>query len=93
MNCCPFCRSLKIMAEVHGSRIAMVCQKCLARGPECDYKVGREDALLRWNDRRNFAKHSRVQCPSCGKIVSQSQCGLWPHRDERTGKRCAVKKD
>ena len=46
---CPWCRSNKIMAEGSDTRIAMVCQKCLCRGPEVPASEGRAGALRAWN--------------------------------------------
>jgi len=46
---CPFCRSDKIMVEGSETRIAAVCQKCLARGPEVEASKGRDKAIEAWN--------------------------------------------
>lgn len=46
---CPWCGDEKIMAEGTETRMAMVCQKCLARGPEVNVPEGRGAAVLEWN--------------------------------------------
>jgi hypothetical protein len=56
---CPWCQSEKIMAEGTDKRIAMVCQKCLARGPEVPVSMGREGALRAWNKHKTKFKPSR----------------------------------
>jgi hypothetical protein len=48
---CPWCGSDRIMAEGTLSRMAMVCQTCLARGPEVLVWLGRAAALKAWNKR------------------------------------------
>jgi hypothetical protein len=97
-NPCPWCKSVKIMAEVNGNCVVMVCQKCLARGPEIHRRpdvsstVARNIALSAWND-RNHGKFSRLKCPDCGRLISMSACGLrqhnrrpWPLRCPGSGK-------
>lgn len=50
---CPWCGSEKVMAEGSANRLAMVCQKCLARGPEFQKTDGENwaIALKLWNQR------------------------------------------
>lgn len=61
-NPCPWCHGEKIMAEGSDTRIAMVCQKCLARGPEVPVSEGREGALRAWNKSKAELK------PAAGRI-------------------------
>jgi hypothetical protein len=49
---CPFCGSSRIMAEGTLARMSMVCQDCLARGPEVASSFGRVAALTAWNHRK-----------------------------------------
>lgn len=49
---CPFCGSVRIMAEGTLNGVAMVCQDCLARGPEVASSFGRVAALTAWNRRK-----------------------------------------
>jgi len=37
------------MVEGSETRIAAVCQKCLARGPEVEASKGRDKAIEAWN--------------------------------------------
>jgi glutaredoxin len=52
---CPWCKSEKIMAEIYQGRGFMVCQKCLARGPEINidktksYKYNYSQIINSWN--------------------------------------------
>lgn len=84
---CPWCKSFKIMAEGTDRRIAMVCQGCLARGPEIDAALGRDVALREWNE-RSRGKFSIVYCPTCGVRTRVSGCGIWPHRDWKNSRPC-----
>lgn len=48
---CPFCGSAKIMAEGSDTRVAMVCQTCLARGPEVPLLQHCNGGREEWNAR------------------------------------------
>lgn len=55
MKSCPFCGGKKIMAEGKTEIIAMVCQQCLARGPELHSPyLEPKYAIASWNKRMNI---------------------------------------
>jgi hypothetical protein len=58
---CPFCRSDKIMCEGTLRRVAAVCQKCLARGPEVESRGAnpRDRAVEAWNTRTLYFVEER----------------------------------
>lgn len=87
ISLCPWCKSSKIMCEGNESRIAMVCQKCLARGPEVPVSAGRYLALKEWNSRKS-GKFSKVTCPVCKRLCAVAEFGLWPHRNYWDGGTC-----
>lgn len=82
---CPWCDSEKVMAEGTDKRMAMVCQKCLARGPEVNVTEGRDVAIREWNKalRRPHEK-TRYECERCGMTVALIYYGTngkyrWKH--------------
>lgn len=75
--CCPWCASDKIAAEGTTERISMVCQKCLARGPEVNAGEGRDAAIKAWNVRYGCQPNPPHRsegwvCARCGVTVSHA---------------------
>lgn len=68
---CPWCDSEKVMAEGTDTRVYLVCQKCLARGPEVTVAEGRDGAIREWNKAlRQPRKETRYVCERCGMTVA-----------------------
>ena len=68
---CPFCDSEKVMAEGSETVMAMVCQKCFARGPMGDVEAGRDAAIAEWNKAmRQPHQKTRYECERCGMTVT-----------------------
>jgi len=66
--------------------MAMVCQKCLARGPEVNVEEGRDAAIREWNKaiRQPTNPQQRFKCETCGLYVAHvwygtSQRFVWKH--------------
>lgn len=83
---CPFCNAEKIMAEGSETRMAMVCQKCLARGPEVNVGEGRDAAIHEWNKalRHPPTPRTKWKCERCGMTVAHVWYGtakrfVWKH--------------
>lgn len=83
---CPFCGSEKVMAEGSEKRMAMVCQKCLARGPEVNVSEGRDAAIHEWNKalRHPPTPRTKWKCERCGMTVAHVWYGtskrfVWKH--------------
>lgn len=90
MRSCPFCGSLKLLCEgVANKRAAVVCQKCLAKGPEVNEtgETTLKNAYMAWNGGIG-KKFSKVECPVCKRTKPVSSCGLWPHINKETGLHC-----
>lgn len=68
---CPWCDDEKIMAEGSETAMAMVCQKCFARGPMVNVESGRDAAIAEWNKAmRQPRQKTRYECERCGMTVS-----------------------
>jgi hypothetical protein len=83
---CPFCNAEKVMAEGSEKRMAMVCQKCLARGPEVNVEEGRDAAIHEWNKalRHPPTPATKWKCERCGMTVAHVWYGtakrfVWKH--------------
>lgn len=94
---CPFCNAEKVMAEGSETRMAMVCQKCLARGPEVNVEEGRDAAIQEWNKalRHPPTPRTKWKCDNCGMIASHvwyssSKRFVWKHIGTK-GRRTALK--
>jgi hypothetical protein len=76
---CPWCGSEYIFAEGTVKRMAMVCQKCLARGPEIRVEAGRDAAVREWNGRVPLPQYQTLArrwiCKTCGNTVAQATYG------------------
>lgn len=94
---CPWCGSEKVMAEGTDKRMAMVCQKCLARGPEVNVNEGRDWAIHRWNKaiRPPTTPKATFKCENCGLPaihIWYGTAGRWRWRHQGIkGKRLACK--